>query len=668
MRFKNYTFLAYMLLFSVFMGFSQENLLKKANKEFDKYAYIDAQKIYLKVIEEGYQSAEVFKNLADSYYFNAEYENAANWYDKLINQYPESTEPEYLYRAAQSFKSIGNYEKADEIMQQYVAKAGNKVIAQNFKKDPNYLKSISETSKDYIIEKVSINTDMSDFGPSFYLNNKLVFASNGHLTEDQKTMQWNGLPYLDLFEADMDQDGILSNVTQLNGEINTPYNESSTTFTKDGSTIYFTRNNFIDGKKGRDKNKTIRLKLYKATKSGESYWTNVVELPFNSDEYSVAHPTLSNDEKRLYFASDMPGTLGQSDIWYVDILGENQYGTPINLGSKINSEARETFPFISEENKLYFASDGRSGLGGLDVFVTELNNEGFPTSITNLGKPVNSPKDDFGFIINEEKGLGFFTSNRDGNSGSKSDDIYRIKEICEITIKGIVKDQDSGEILPQSEVSLLDENNTVISKMVVGDDGKFSFKADCENQYVVRATRDNYFPQEKVVETPDKTGIIAVPLALKIEDPCPPDDLGCRLCLQPIFFDFDRYNIRPDAEVELAKILAAMKEYPQLKIHIESHTDSRAPFKYNEILSEKRAQATLNWLVEHGIDRSRLSAKGYGETQLLNRCTKFDECGRIIGTYDCTQEQLDNPKCSDGVKCSEEEHQRNRRSVFIIKN
>ena len=643
------------LMFLLVIGFAssthaQKNRIEKANKEFDKYSYIDARTIYLKVVEDGYSSAEIYKKLGDTYYFNGEYPEAASWYEKSISQYPNNTEPVYYYRAAQSFKSISEYEKSDELMKAYDKVGGGNLIVRNFNEDPNYLESIAFKAKGYEVTKVDINTDGSDFGPSYY-GDKLVFASSTPSTEGMKTHEWNQQPFLDLYTADMDAEGKLSNVTPLDGAINTPYHESSTSFTKDGATVYFTRNNYIDGKKKRDKQKTIRLKLYKAIKSGDNFWTNIEELPFNSDNYSVAHPALSVDEKRLYFSSDMPGALtvdentpAQSDIWYVDINEDGTYGTPVNLGPTINTEARETFPFISEQNNLYFSSDGRSGLGGLDIFVTPLTKSGNAGIITNLGKPANSNKDDFGFIIKEEKRIGYLSSNRDGSSGSISDDIYRVQEKCEITIVGTVTNQANGETLAGATVILLDSNNQTVDTVTSGADGSYSFTtfAECSSQYLVRAKSEGCEFKEELVQTPEQTGVIDVPMALEC-DPCAANDLGCRLSLQPIYFDFDRYNIRPDAAIELAKILAAMREYPQLIIHIESHTDSRGKDSYNEALSEKRAQSTLNWLVDQGIDRNRLSAKGYGEYQLQNQC-------------------------SNGVECTEEEHQLNRRSMFIIQN
>jgi|TARA_R110000823_G_C15951774_1_gene501922 outer membrane protein OmpA-like peptidoglycan-associated protein len=631
-----------MVVFTAGSAFSQKKDIEKANKEFDKFAYIDAREIYLKVVEDGYESAEIFKKLGDTYYFNSDYTNAAKWYDKLVKQFPDQTEAEYYYRAAQSLKSLGNYTESDALMKDYVAKGGKGLVIKTYEDDPNYLKSTVFKSRDFTLDKVGINSSNSDFGASFYGKDRIVYASASR-TDGTKVSEWTNQPFLDLFLAERDSTGQLSNSMPLGGDINTPYHESSTAFAKDGITVYFTRNNFLDGKKGKDKNKTIRLKLYKATKTGEYNWTNIVELPFNSKEYSVAHPALSPDGKRLYFSSDMPGTSGMSDLWYVDILGNDKYGVPVNLGPEINTEARESFPFISENNNLYFSSDGRSGLGGYDIFVTPLDKDGKPGKITNLGSPANSAQDDFGFIINENDRIGYVTSNRGGDSGSIDDDIYLVKEICSITIQGKVFDKETKDPLPGAQVSLLDENNQLVSQTSAKNDGTYSFVGDCGTQYTVRGVKEGYKPYEKIIETPMLSGNVDVPLPLERIGPCPPNDLGCKLNLQPIYFDFDKSNIRRDAEIELAKILAAMREYPELIIHIESHTDSRGNDSYNMALSERRAQSTLKWLVGKGIDANRLTAKGYGESQLVNQC-------------------------SNGVSCTSEEHQLNRRSMFIIKN
>ncbi|PKP25253.1 MAG: flagellar motor protein MotB [Bacteroidetes bacterium HGW-Bacteroidetes-2] len=636
--------LFFLMGFCANIAFAQKTQLKKAEKAYEHYAYIDAQVIYLKVVADGYRSAEILKKLGDTYYFNADYKNAGKWYQELIKDFPSETEPVYYFRAAQSLKSEGNYKRSDELMDQFSAVGGLSHVIQNFKENKNYLSDIQSKSDKYILEKAEINTTNSDFGPAFYLNN-IVFASAMDTVVDGKLRlhDWNKQPFLNLYMAEMNEDGKLYNMEKLGGDITTKFHESSPSFTKDGRAVYFTRNNFIDGKKGRDKEKNIRLKIYKATKLGENLWTNIEELPFNSATYSVAHPALSSDEKRLYFSSDMPGTIGQSDLWYVDILGDNNYGSPVNLGLGINTEARENFPFISSNNVLYFSTDGRAGLGGLDIYFTQLNEQGLPTEIQTLGTPINSGKDDFALIINEEKNLGFLSSNRNGISGSVGDDIYRVNRVCEITISGLVTDENTGVLLPGSLVIVMDQDNNPINSMTVGRDAEYSFNVECNKQYTIRGTKDKYEPKEKIVSTPRESSSINLPLELKPSDPCPPNDLGCRLSLQPIYFDFDRYNIRPDAAIELAKILAALREYPELIIHIESHTDSRGSDSYNELLSERRAQSTLEWLISKGITRNRLTAKGYGEGRLIN-------------------------ECSNGVECTEEAHQLNRRSMFIIKN
>ena len=628
-------FLLALVLAYTSVSFSQKREVEKANKDFDKYAYIDARKIYLKVVEDGYTSAQIYKNLGDTYYWNSDYDNAAKWYSKLLTEFPDEVgDDNYYYRAAQSLKSLGDKEDSKKYMAVYKSRNG----------DPGILKASATNFTEFKVEldKVSVNSEYSDFGPAFYMD-KLVFASSSNKTEGDGIASWNEQPYLDLFVADMDSQGKLSNAKKLPGDINTPYHESTPTFSKDGNTMYFTRNNYIDGKKGKDKDRTVRLKLYKATKASNNAWTNVEELPFNSKDFSTAHPSLSQDEKRLYFSSDRPGTIGMSDLWYVDILEGGNYGAPVNLGPGINTEARESFPFISDKNNLFFSSDGRGGLGGYDIFRTALDENGKPGMIINLGEPANSSKDDFALVINEETHIGYLSSNRDGGAGSIDDEIYMVIEGCTVTITGTVFDEDSNELLPGAEVVLLDENNGVVDSIIVGEGAAYTFTVDCNKQYSIRGSKDRYAPYEKVIQTPNTTSTVEVPVPLKLVDPCPPNDLGCRLKLQPIYFDFDRYNIRPDAAIELAKILAAMREYPQLIIHIESHTDSRATFKYNELLSEKRAQSTLKWLIDKGISKDRLSAKGYGEYQLTN-------------------------KCADGVDCTEEEHQLNRRSMFIIQN
>lgn len=628
----------YTLLFAFFFAYlgtssiiAQEGKVRKASKDFERFEYIDARAIYLKVVDKGYKSAQLYEKLGDTYYWNSDYTNAAKWYSKLMDEFQNEAQPIYFYRAAQSFKSTNDSAKAEKFLQLYAEKSGDTGM-------------MNATATDFIeydaqLTKVGVNSSYSDFGPAFY-NNSVVFASSKPGGEGTKIHNWMNQPFTDLYVANMDEKGELTNVTPLQGDVNTKFHETSPTFSKDGKTMYFTRNNFIDGKRGIDEKRVVHLKIYKATNS-DGNWTDIKELPFNSDEYSNAHPALSPDGKRLYFSSDMQ--VGEentmSDIWFVDIIGEDSYSAPKNV-SGVNTNARESFPFVSDSNMLYFASDGRGGLGGYDIFRAQIDENGNVSKVTNLGEPVNSNKDDFGFIIKEEKRIGYVSSNRGGDEGSIDDDIYTVMEQCIISLAGIVYDLDTNQPILGATVVLYDDAKNMVDSLSVGVDGLYSFKADCDKKYSVRATKQDYTPNEIPFTTPNQSSSLAVNIPLK-RIGCAPNDLGCLLDLQPIYFDFDRYNIRPDAEIELAKILEAMNKYPQLNINIESHTDSRGNDSYNMALSDKRAQSTLEWLVSQGIDRSRLTAKGFGESQLLN-------------------------ECSNGAECTEEAHQLNRRSMFLM--
>lgn len=646
---KHYFIFFFLFALINLSSFAQIALVEKANTKYNTYDFIDARKIYLKVVEKNYGSAEIYRKLGNTYYFNSDYSKAAKWYYNLIDRFPNEALTIDYFRAAQCLKSINQPEEAQKLMNIYKSKGGKVISLETYKNVADTLFKKGVHDKLFEIEKIPVNTAYSDFGTAFYGNN-IVFASsrrNPTLSKEQSTKLagWDNQPFLNLYQVPLDKNMNFGQVTAFDKNVNSPYHESTAVFTKDGNTMYFTRNNYLNGKKKKDKNHVVRLKIYKATKNGDT-WENVQELPFNNDAYSVGHPTLSPKEDKLYFSSDMPGSLGMSDIWFVKILGEDIYTKPVNLGNKINTPERETFPFVSDENNLYFSSDGHSGMGGLDIFVTQLN-ENSHGEISTFGEPINSSKDDFGFILKEDR-IGYFTSNRDGKKGSKSDDIYQIWERCEITIQGPVTDKKTGKLIPNTEVTLLDSNNNEVKTVTVGSDATFSFLLDCQEQYTLRAKKEKYNPKEKVIETPSNPKTIKMPiklnmsLDLELTDPCPPNDLGCKLTLQPIYFNYDKSNIRPDAEIELTKILTALNEYPALKIHIESHTDARGKDSYNLKLSESRAQATLNWLLKKGIDSTRLTAKGYGESELINKCTNQSTC-------------------------TENEHQLNRRSMFIIK-
>lgn len=641
--------LAILVLVSTLGVQAQSGREKNAAKKLNDYAFVNAREAYLGLVDNGEASAEVFQNLGDSYYQTAEYTEAAKWYAKLFSDdvtTDTDIDPDYYYKYAQTLKSLEMYEESDAQMEKFNRLKGGDARAALFTQDRNYLQEINERSGRYTLESVRFNSELQDFGPSFY-GDSLVFSSNRKSTTGDYKHDWNEQPYLDLFMV-KDLTSETPAVDKFNKEVNTPYHESTSVFTKNGDVMYFTRNNYTKKKLRKDGSGTTKLKLYRTVLTGDK-WSTPEELPFNSDEFSTAHPTLSPDEQTLYFASDRPGTMGLSDLWKVNLTEDGGFTTPVNLGDKINTEGRETFPFVTESNQLFFASDGQAGLGGLDIYTTQLEGNGVAQDPFNIGKPVNSSADDFGFIYNNQANVGYFASNR--ATGLGNDDIYKVSYTyveppCEQSITGIVRDRDTQQIIPGATVELRNVENELLGTQTSDAQGRVSFAGPfpCETPYVIKASKQTYNPGEDTLRTGTETGGVAN-LDLSLEPKLQlnvGDDLAKILNLNPIYFDFDKAYIRPDAAYELQKVIAVMNEYPTLKIDVRSHTDSRGRDAYNLDLSQRRNTSTKEYIINKGgISSSRITGRGYGETSPVNQCT-------------------------NGVKCSEEEHQLNRRSEFII--
>ena len=639
-------FFLFIVTFGLFQtGFSQERRLERANKKYNEYSFSPAIDIYKRVLDKGYESADLLKRLGNSYYFNSKYEEAAPIYKELIEKYGENDSiisPDFYFRYAQTLKTLGSYEEANKMMAKFSELADNSRIRNTI--DEDYLAKIEENSGRYTIENFPYNSKLSDFAPTFY-EDGLIFSSDrdtGNLARYRHT--WNSKDFLDLYQVSTNGDD--NTVSKLPGDINTRLHESTSAVTKDGTIMYFTRNNFLDGKRYEDAQGTTRLKIYQATLvDGE--WVDIIELPFNSDSYSVAHPVLSPDEKQLYFVSDMPGTYGVSDIWKVQIVGDGTFGTPVNLGSSINTEARETFPFITSKDVLYFSSDGHPGLGGLDVFATKIAFDEYDQPIVNVGKEVNSKYDDFAFIINDETKKGYFSSNRvEGSKGE--DDIYGFTENeplqldCLQEVTGTVRDRISNELLVGATVKIIDEGNNEVASAITDSKGEYVLALDCSKGNFVRASMEGYVPSEEFLPSSyGKPRIVDFYLERDVITGGFGDDLAKLLQLSTIYFDLNKYDIRPDAEIEIQKVIVAMEKYPSLKIKVNAHTDSRGNDAYNLWLSQKRAESTVDYMVSKGISRNRLDGEGFGEKLLLN-------------------------ECDDGISCSKEKHQLNRRSEFII--
>ncbi|MBS3992129.1 MAG: OmpA family protein [Bacteroidetes bacterium] len=493
----------------------------------------------------------------------------------------------------------------------------------------------------YEIKNLQINSEFSDFGPS-YFGEKLIYSSAKKGAGNTSGV-WkdNKQPFLDLYQAQITDDGELTNESRLLDQINSKYHEGGVAVSNDLKTIYFTRNNYHNNRKLFDNSYTVNLGIYVSKQLENGQYSEPEPLFINNKNYSNSHPALSLDGKKLFFVSDMPGGYGKSDIYFIEIFKDGSYGKPINIGNKINTAGQESFPFIATDNVMYFSTDGRSGLGQFDIYQTKIAGDQFEEPKL-LEAPINSPKDDFAFIIKNNKG--YFSSNREGGKGD--DDLYFFeykKLTCNEFVEGKVVETNSKAKLVGAKVELLDDKNNVLKSTTTNENASYVLEVDCNKNYVIKVSNNGYVESVKKLTSTNQDkfkNVLNVELtAVKQEFVKEKEKVIIKI--NPIYFDINSSFIREDAKVELNKVVDIMIKYPDITIECGSHTDSRAAADYNMRLSEKRVQNTIKYIVSKGISSNRISGKGYGETQLINNC-------------------------KNGVKCSETEHQLNRRTEFVV--
>ena len=616
---------------------AQDNSSKKADKQFSRLEFVKASESYKKLINKGNSSDYIVGQLAECYYNIFNTVEAEKWYATLAE---DSTDPTIIFRYSQMLKANGKYKLSNKWMLKFVELRPADNRSTTFMKDPNYLPKIISKGKRFNVQNLDINSEYSDFGGTLN-NNKLYITSSrntvglfdiGRWITQRISYGWNNEPYLDVYSFDVSESGSYINEDYLDSNINTKYHEGLASFDANGN-MYLTRESFYENEYVEDpesNNITGLLGIYKITRGDK----NVVGLNINSIEYSVKNPSISADGTTLYFSSDMPGGFGNFDIYRGDINENGDINNIENLGQKVNTEGQEMFPFIGNENTLYFSSDSQLGLGGLDVFFTK-EVDGKWASARNVGIPVNSNADDFAFSINETSGEGFISSNRSGGKGS--DDIYSIKRlvpICDVLLTANVMDAKTKLGIDSATTSVSDKEGNIASSKTSSEKGIAEFMLVCNETGKLIVSKEGY--NSKIVDieiTNEEFKSMDIML-----DPIEKIIVAEKVELNSIYFDFDKSNIKSEAAFELDNLVQVMIKYPELTVSIESHTDNKGPSSYNQKLSERRAKTTMQYVVSKGIDSSRLSADGKGESNPIVDCSN----------------------------CNKEEDQLNRRSEFII--
>ena len=761
MKKYNFGLLALFILITQF-AYAQSGRLKVANRNFDNMSYIEAirnYEDYLRTAKAGtLEMKEALTKLGFSYRKLQDSRNAERIYADIIEGFGKDAESEIYLYYAQALANNGKYKESQKMYSRYGQEQTTDMRGRKFTvaymDNSRFYQDSSTYKVDYLY---ALNSRQSDFSPMYYKNGLVFVSSRDEAGAIKRVFMQNQTPFLDLFmfpdtsqlrkdnivaakntgavgggsttfstsekiDALAGEDKALSKIEQFSKTLNSKYHEGPVTFFKDYKKLVFTRNNYSKGRSRTGSDGVTKLKLYMAAENGK-HWGNVKELPFNSDDYSCGHPALSPDDTKLYFVSDMPGGFGGTDIYVVEYRDGN-WSSPVNLGREINTEGNEMFPFMDTNGNMYFSSDGHEGLGGLDVFFVEMR-DGIPLSdIQNLGTPINSEKDDFGFITDGRRSSGYFSSNR--KRGYGDDNIYSFRHGCR-QLNVLVYDSETKQPLENVDVRLVKngvnkelfvtasdgkvsvcleagtdfefkalkegyeansvgygtfatslKNKTSITmylqkskaplvkgmivselnqrpingatvtlqngkdgssqQVITGEDGKYEFQTKKEGEYSVTATKGRYATNTeslgKVKQTRKGPKTVEQNLGLVGQ--------GDIFRLDNIYYDLGQYFIRPDAAKELeSKLVPLLKKYPEMRIEVRSHTDSRSSDVFNVKLSESRARAVLDYLAARGVNIKRIEAKGYGESELIN-------------------------DCDDSTACNEAQHQANRRTEFKI--
>ncbi|WLD23588.1 OmpA family protein [Flavobacterium dauae] len=612
---------------TAFISTPQERL-KHADQLFKRYEFVEAVEHYKKLVRGEKTDDYVALQLAESYYHLFNTVESAKWYAKAVELNPNQ-DAEVFYRYAQMLKASGRYDSSNKIMKKFADLKPEDSRAIDYLQNPDYIPALRSQEALFTFEDSRMNnSQFSDFGGILTTDNILYFASARD--ESKKKYGWNDQPFLNVYAATYVPDEEKFKDIKPVDELNTKHHDGPTTITADGQTMFFATESFRGGKYEKDKKNRLKkgkVSVYRAKYNGKK-WTDIEPLPFNSPDYMVSNPAVTPDGKTLYFASDMPGTVGDMDIWRVDLNEDGTYGTPENMGTIVNTEGRESFPFVSEDGKLIFASNAHKGFGGLDLYMFDLTDPN--AKVRNIGDPINTAKDDFHLSYYPEKGIGFLSTNRVGR-----DDIYKVRPVCVTEMVITVKDQKTGAILKDAQVAILDYDKNIIETRFTDAYGIVRYDTDCNKVFALQVEAEGY--ESKDVEL-QKWGNGKYPIDVELR-PIEMIVIDKKIILGDIYFEFDKFNITQQGAFELNKLVQILQRNPTMKIKIESHTDNKGSDAYNLKLSDQRAQSTMQYVISKGISPARLQARGYGES---------------------------SPKVDCGENCTQEQDAINRRSEFLI--
>ncbi|MDG3584009.1 OmpA family protein [Galbibacter pacificus] len=624
--------------------FGQKNTWK-ADQLYADYHFEEAAELYKKSIANTNSMEDaIIEKLADCYFNVCDYQNAYKWYDELYHLNHKKMKESTFIKYVQSAKASRDYEKANKLINDFYADDYNRIEMVTTQK--RYLDNIKESDSLYKIDNLDINTSKSDFAPVYY-GDYLIFSSARDTSiSKEKIYMWNKQPYLDIYIAERNKaNGELNNPEKFGSNATSGFHDATLCFSRDGRFVYFTQNYTKKNRLKANKDGISNFEILRGYVKGDQI-TNVESLSFNSTDYSCGHPAISVDGRYLYFASDMPGGYGASDIYVAEIFEDGKTNKPVNLGATINTAGREMFPFATD-SVLYFSSDAHYGLGGLDIFASKIESKTAYEIPLNMGPALNSNMDDFSLIYNPEDRTGYFASNR--SLGKGDDDIYFFKKKEPMqyqTFSGYVYDKTTQEPIANASIVVNDIlNDTLYTQIESDEDGYYEVKLPFKKEHELIFSKSRYTSETLYAKTTDEPGKKLEDndvYLTSLESLTVKEGNMTKIDVDPIFFEYDKADITPKAELALEKVLYVMNEFPSINIMIESHTDSRGSDDYNHKLSNARAENTKRYLIANGIDANRIEgARGFGESKLLN-------------------------KCSNGVSCTEAEHAINRRSNFII--